>query len=68
MRVLMCRPRRFLDAGVERMLDLGSEYDLPVVVAESLVATGAAVMVEHVVLVAPEIKPMRPPETKQGRR
>jgi hypothetical protein len=70
--VRMRLARYFLDAGVERMLDFGKEYDLPPVVAQSLVATGAAVMVaveEFTAIVgAPEIRPMRAPETKQGRR
>jgi hypothetical protein len=65
----MHRARVFLDAGVERMLDLGQEYDLPSVVAHSLVATGVAVVVERdAVMQAPEIRPMRAPETKQVRR
>jgi hypothetical protein len=67
--VRMIRPRRFCDAGVERMLDLGQEYDLPVVVAQSLIATHAAVVVAEASMVeaAPETRPMRAPETK-GRR
>jgi hypothetical protein len=44
-RVRMVVARHFLDAGVERPLDRGGEYELPDVVADSLIATGVAVAV-----------------------
>lgn len=71
MRIRMLRARVLSDAGIERPLDLGQEYDLPQIVAESLIATGAAEESEDVFeesreAVAPEIRPMRPPETKRG--
>lgn len=69
MRVKMLRARVLQDAGKERPLDLGCEYDLAPVVAVSFVATGAAVIVEDVAAVsaAPETKPLRAPETKVRR-
>jgi hypothetical protein len=41
--IKMLRARRFANAGQEIPLDVGEVVDLPVVVALSLVATGAAV-------------------------
>lgn len=74
MRVRMTRTRMFLDAGRERPLDIGSVYDLPQIVAESLIATGAAVALtdEDVerrdALRSPETRPELAYETKRARR
>jgi hypothetical protein len=70
MRVRMIRPRRFMDAGLERPLDAGASYDLADVVARSLIATGAAVAdadAEAAAVAPPETKPFLPPETKHAR-
>lgn len=74
MRVVMIRPRRLQDAGADRPLDIGRSYDLPDIVAQSLIATGAAVLEdgepgdEEASLRPPEIKPMRAPEIRRPRR
>lgn len=71
MLIVMLRPRRLQEAGAERMLSVGVEYDLAPLVAQSLVATGAARFVEDEAsletagLAPPEIKPDFPPETKR---
>lgn len=72
MQVEMLRFRVFQDAGVERRLEVGSVYDLPTVVAQALIATGAATAVadedlEARAMVPPERKPLAPPERKGGR-
>jgi hypothetical protein len=68
MRIRMLRPRVYQDAGRELPLDMGGDYDLVDAVAQSLVATGAAVAIDAAAVQhAPESKPVRPPETKPGR-
>jgi len=72
MRVVMERLRIWQDAGMERPLEVGQAYDLPDVVAESLIVTGAAVkdLVAAVELAderPPELKPIIPPERKESR-
>lgn len=42
----MLRQRTFLDAGQDVPLSVGEIVDLPPVVAQSLIATGAAVKLE----------------------
>jgi hypothetical protein len=83
MRVRMLRQRMLQQAGAERPLLLQETYELPDVVATSLIATGAAVGVDEAVPAAasepsdavpgaaserpPEGRPLLAPETK-GRR
>lgn len=70
--IVMTRQRVWLDAGVERLLDIGTSHDMPDVVATSLIATGAARRADDLLValdgeadvVPPERKPMRPPERK----
>lgn len=67
MRVRMTRQRVLQDAGRERPLVVGVEYELPDPVAQSLVASGAAEAVveeERAARRAPETKPTRAPERK----
>lgn len=67
MRVRVLRPRVFMDAGVERLLDAEGVYELPDVVARALIATGAAAVEEAAAVaheVADEAKSVLPPETK----
>lgn len=74
--VRMRLARQFLDVGVERPLDRGGVYELPEVVADSLIATGAADLVEEpkeaeAVTKDPKDErrpgPQRPDETKPAR-
>jgi hypothetical protein len=79
-RVRMLVSRHYQDVGRERPLDRGLEYELPIVVADALIATGAAVEVlvtrdaktedstgPSKATRAPETKPQRAPETKSLR-
>ena len=59
MRVIMRLARVWQDGGRERPLDVGQTYDLPDVVANALIATGAAVRSdEGNVLVPPDTTPI----------
>jgi hypothetical protein len=58
MLIRMTRPRVMQEAGAERLLNCGAEYNLPDVVALSLIATAAAVPVGG--------RARRAPETKAG--
>jgi hypothetical protein len=68
----MLRARRLSDMGREIPLDQGGTYDLSMVVAQSLIATGVAVAVEDepetelvgASLRSPETKPVLGYETK----
>jgi hypothetical protein len=75
----MTRPRVFHDAGTAVHLDTGVVYDLPVVVAQALVATGAAVRMDDEPpadapvaaardMKPPEGRPLAPPERKRESR
>lgn len=72
MRLLMRADRTFQDAGRERLLYRGETYDLPEIVAQAFLATGAAERVDDdpkppasaAARRAPERKPTFPPETK----
>ena len=46
-KIRMLRPRTWRDAGAERQLNIGETYDLPTVVAQALIATGAAERAEN---------------------
>jgi hypothetical protein len=61
----MTRYRTLQDAGREQPLSVGEDYDLSDLVAQSLIATGAAVCLEARHPVVPEAKPMAPPERKK---
>ena len=65
MLIRMTRYRTLQDAGREKPLSVGEAYDLPEFVAQSLIATGAAVSLEARHPVVPEAKPMAPPERKR---
>jgi len=70
MRIQMLRVRVLQDAGVERTLNVGDIYDLPEIVAYSLLATGAARITNGGTCdqVVPETKPLIVPETKERHR
>jgi hypothetical protein len=57
--------RAWQDAGHERPLSLGEEYDLPAPVAETLIADGVAEAVSS--RRPPETKPELAYETKRGK-
>ena len=61
--------RRWQDAGTERGLRLGETYDVPDLVAQAFLATGAAEREEEEAAIrrSPETKPTAPTETKRGR-
>lgn len=64
MRVEITHPRSYQDAGSVRQLNVGQVYDLPDVVALSLVATGAAKPAAGAPQRAPERKPTGASERK----
>lgn len=66
MRVEILYPRTWQDAGRNVPLNVGEVCDLPDVVAQSLIATGAAkaVGVAKAIVAAPERKPTGPRERK----
>lgn len=78
MRIRMTRQRWLQDAGVDRPLDIGGVYDLPTVVAQSLIATGVALLETDGIddpsadissaMRSPETKPLPSMETKRMRR
>jgi hypothetical protein len=65
MRIRMIAARTLQEAGCERPLSVGVEYDLAEGVALDLIASGAAAPAG---LRPPETKPDATPETKRGRR
>jgi hypothetical protein len=65
MRIRMIAARILQEAGRERPLSVGVEYDAAEGVALDLIASGAATRGG---LAPPETKPDAPPETKRGRR
>lgn len=69
MQIRMLIPRVMQDAGRELQLHVGKVYELPTVVAQALVATGAAERVETArVVKAPENTATAPPETRRIQR
>jgi hypothetical protein len=62
-------PRVMQDAGRELQLHVGKVYDLPAVVGQALIATGAAERVETArVIRAPENTAAAAPETRRVQR